>query len=202
MVVIVRRSALLPTARKTTMCRIPGIDPITATQATRQLLDRTELKFGMVPMMVRTMAQSHAALAGWTALSGALESGTLSERIRVLIALAVAQANSSNYCLAFHTALGERLGLEPQERLDARRGHAADAKEFAVLRFALAIVETHGRVSDDTLALSRAAGLTDTELCEVSAHVALNLLTNYFNRLADTDIDFPKVDARLPSVAG
>lgn len=57
-------------------------------------------------------------------------------------------------------------------------------------------------MSDDTLAFSRAAGLTDTELCEVSAHVALNLLTNYFNRLADTDIDFPKVDARLPSVAG
>jgi uncharacterized peroxidase-related enzyme len=184
------------------MCRIPGIDPITASQATRQLFDRAEAEFGMVPMMVRTMAQSHAALAGWTALSGALAGGALSERTRVLISLAVAQANSSNYCLALHTALGERLGLEPQERLDARRGHAANAKESATLRLALAIVETRGRVSDDTLALSRAAGLTDAELCEVSAHVAINLLTNYFNRLADTDIDFPKVDARLPSATG
>jgi len=181
------------------MCRIPSIDPITATEATKQLLDGAQAKFGMVPMMVRTMAQSHAALAGWTALSGALESGILSERTSVLIALAVAQASSSNYCLAAHTALGERLALGPRERLDARRGHAADAKEAATLRLALAMVETRGRVSDDTLALSRAAGLTDAELCEVSAHVALNLFTNYFNRLADTDIDFPKVDARLPS---
>lgn len=184
------------------MCRIPGIDPSTTTRANRQLFEMAELKFGMVPMMVRTLAQSHAALAGWTGLSGALESGALGERARVLIALAIAQASSSNYCLALHTAFGERLGIAYRERLDARRGRALDPKEDAILRFALAMVETRGRVSDDTLALSRAAGLTDSELCEVSAHVALNLLTNYFNRLADTDIDFPKVDGRLPSATG
>lgn len=184
------------------MCRISGIDPTTAIQATKHLLDGVNVRFGMVPMMVRTMAHSHAVVAGWTALSSALAGGVLSDRARVLIALAVAQASSSNYCLALHTALAEKLGLETQERLDARRGHANDPKEAATLRLALAIVETRGGVSDDLLALSRAAGLTDAELCEISAHVTLNLFTNYFNRLADTDIDFPKVDARLAAVVG
>jgi len=184
------------------MCRISGIDPATATQATKQLFDNVEAKFGMVPMMARTMAQSPAVIAGWTALSGALANGALTERTRVLIALMVAQANSSNYCLALYTALAERLGLEPPERLDARRGHATDPKEDAIIQLARAILETRGAVSDDVLALSRAAGVTDADLCEVSAHVVLNLFTNYFNRLADTDIDFPKVDARLAAVAG
>jgi alkylhydroperoxidase family enzyme len=42
---------------------------------------------------------------------------------------------------------------------------------------------------------SRAAGFSDAEIAEIIAHVALNVLTNYFNRAADTEIDFPQVAA-------
>ena len=41
----------------------------------------------------------------------------------------------------------------------------------------------------------RAAGYTDGEIAEIIAHVALNVFTNYFNRAAQTDIDFPLVTA-------
>jgi hypothetical protein len=37
------------------------------------------------------------------------------------------------------------------------------------------------------LAVSRSPSLRD----EVVAHVALNVFTNYFNNLAETDVDFP-----------
>ena len=36
---------------------------------------------------------------------------------------------------------------------------------------------------------------TDGEIAEIIAHVALNVFTNYFNRAAQTDIDFPLVTA-------
>ena len=39
------------------------------------------------------------------------------------------------------------------------------------------------------------AGYTDGEIAEIVAHVALNVFTNYFNRAAQTDIDFPLVTA-------
>jgi uncharacterized peroxidase-related enzyme len=180
------------------MCRIAAVDPSVADEVTKPLLDAVKAKFGMVPMMARTMAQSRAVLAGWAALDGALAEGALSARTSELIALAVAQANACSYCLAAHTAIGTTVGLTHQENLEARRGRAADVKEDAAVRLALAILEARGGVSDDALALARAAGLSDAELCEVSAHVALNVLTNSINRLADTDIDFPKVDIRLP----
>jgi hypothetical protein len=35
--------------------------------------------------------------------------------------------------------------------------------------------------------------VTDTEIGEVVGHVALNVLTNYFNLLAGTDNDWPTV---------
>jgi len=42
---------------------------------------------------------------------------------------------------------------------------------------------------------ARAAGLSDSEIAEVVGNVALNVLTNYFNKAADVDIDFPLVRA-------
>jgi hypothetical protein len=41
----------------------------------------------------------------------------------------------------------------------------------------------------------KAAGYSDEEILEILGNVAVNLFTNYFNHLAATDIDFPRVDA-------
>ena len=41
---------------------------------------------------------------------------------------------------------------------------------------------------------AREAGYDDGAIAEVIAHVALNVFTNYFNLVADTDIDFPKAE--------
>ena len=37
------------------------------------------------------------------------------------------------------------------------------------------------------------AGFDDGEVAEIIAHVALNVLTNYFNVAVETPIDFPVV---------
>ena len=39
----------------------------------------------------------------------------------------------------------------------------------------------------------RNQGLTDGEIAEIVAHVALNIFTNYFNIAFDVDVDFPRV---------
>ncbi|TEB41490.1 carboxymuconolactone decarboxylase family protein, partial [Flavobacterium circumlabens] len=39
------------------------------------------------------------------------------------------------------------------------------------------------------------AGVSDAELAETVGHVALNILTNYFNNTANTEIDFPAVQS-------
>ncbi|MFL6116611.1 MAG: carboxymuconolactone decarboxylase family protein [Catenulispora sp.] len=57
------------------------------------------------------------------------------------------------------------------------------------------VVADRGRISDATLERARAAGVTDAELAETVAHVALNTLSNYFNHLARPDLDFPAAPA-------
>jgi hypothetical protein len=54
-------------------------------------------------------------------------------------------------------------------------------------------VDQRGGVSDEALERVRAAGWSDGEIIEIIAHVAINVFTNYFNRVAGTEVDFPVV---------
>lgn len=161
----------------------------------RRSFNAIERQLGVVPNMMRTMAQSPRVLEGYLALSGALSRGLLPATLQEQIALAVAEANACNYCLSAHTALGRRAGLSDDQLAASREGRAAEAKANAALQFALAFLEHRGGIGDDELARVRAAGFSDAEITEIIAHIALNVLTNYFNRAADTEIDFPKVAA-------
>jgi AhpD family alkylhydroperoxidase len=142
--------------------------------------------------MMRTMAQSPAVLQGYLALSGALAGGVLGAKCGEELALAIAQMNECGYCAAAHSALGRMAGLTLDQIATALNGGSSDARTSAAIRLARRIVEERGDVADEDLAAARAAGLGEPEIAEIVAHVALNVLTNYFNRLAHTEIDFPQ----------
>ena len=60
------------------------------------------------------------------------------------------------------------------------------------------IVRQRGTVVLAEIARARAAGVTDAEIVEIVANVALNAFTIYLNIVADTEIDFPVVRASEP----
>lgn len=163
--------------------------------AAQPLLDAVQAQLGTVPNLFRLLGSSPAALEGFLSLSAAL-GRTLDTRTRNRIALATAQVNGCDYCLSAHSYLGATLaGLDPAEMAANRRGHSQDPKADAALVFARRVAETRGKVADADLAAVRAAGFTDAQVVEIVANVALNVLTNMLNNVADTDIDFPVVRA-------
>lgn len=174
------------------MSRIHAISPESATGQARSLLEAVRGKLGLVPNMTRAMANSPAVLDAYLQFSGAIGKGTLSAKVREQIALAVAQANGCVYCLAAHSTIGTMVGLTAEQVQDSRLGTAVDPEAEALLRFALKVVAARGRISDNDLTEARAAGLGDGTLAEVVANVALHVFTNYFNLVADTDLDFPR----------
>ena len=127
-------------------------------------------------------------------LSGALARGTLGAKTGEL--LAVAENNACDYCLSAHTFIGEKLvHIDANTLYNARLAKAADAKADAALKFALVLFAKKGLVNDEEVNTIKAAGLTDGEIGKVVGHVALTILTNYFNNTANTVIDFPVVNA-------
>lgn len=175
------------------MPRISPIDPATASGALADHLAATKKMLGSTPNLFTTAANSTPALAAMNGFFMALGKGKLGGKIGERVALAIAQANGCEYCLSAHTALGQMHGVDAAELAAARRGSSTDPRAQAAITLALDIVKTRGRVSDDSLAAARAAGLEDSEIVEIVAHVAINIFTNYLNNLAGTEVDFPRV---------
>lgn len=175
------------------MNRITQLDPATATGKTKQLFDAVEKKLGVVPNLVRVLGNSPAALEGYVSFSGALAGGTLGAKVREQISLAVAEGNLCSYCLSAHTFIGGKVGLSAKDIADARHTDAANEKTAAILKLALSILVQRGEISDGALKAARAAGLTDGEIVETVANVAVNIFTNYINHVAQTVVDFPEV---------
>jgi uncharacterized peroxidase-related enzyme len=167
-----------------------------APAASRPLLEAVKKQFGVVPNLFRLVSNSPAALEGHLALFGALNKGTLPAQTRERIALAIAEANTCNYCLSAHTYLGKNLAkLDDAEMSANRRGGSNDDKAAAAVRFAVKVLRERGHVGEDDVKAVKAAGYDDGEVIEIVLHVALNTWTNYINGVAKTDIDFPVVNA-------
>lgn len=179
------------------MSRIPTPVSITeAPEASRPALEAVNKQLGSVPNLFRITATSPATLSGYLSLNSALAGGSLSAQNRERIALAVAEVNGCQYCLAAHQYLGTNLARLSSDEIEAnRRGTSTNTTAAAAVEFAVKVVRNRGQVSDADLQAVREAGFTDAEIVEIVGHVALNTLTNYLNEVLGTEIDFPTVKA-------
>ena len=178
------------------MSRIPTPVSIEAApEASRGPLEAVDKLLGSVPNMFRIIANSPQTLEGYLGLNGALGNGSLNAQTRERIALAVAEVNGCNYCLAAHSYLGTNLARLSDAEIEAnRRGTSGDEKAAIAVGFAAKIAHQRGKVSDSDLQAVRAAGYSDAEIVEIVGHVAVNTLTNYINEALGTEIDFPTVN--------
>jgi uncharacterized peroxidase-related enzyme len=176
------------------MSALPQIEPAEATGEAAALLAQMRKRTGSVPNMAKAMANSPALLKGYMDLSGALAGGVLPAAVRERLALATAEYNRCAYCLSAHTFLAKNVvKLDGDEIERARHAESADPHVTALLALSDSIVRGRGTIDEATIKTARAAGVTDAEIAEVIGNLTLNILTNYFNLVADPDNDFPPV---------
>lgn len=175
------------------MSRIEPLTVENAPAASSEILGAIKGKIGMVPNIYAAMAHSPAALGAKLAFDEAFSKSELSPAVKEQLALAIAGANNCDYCASAHTAIGKGAGLSEDEITNNIAGNASDPRVQAILNLAKSIVNNRGNISDDELSDARNAGVTEGELVEIVAVVAINIYTNYFNHIAATSIDFPVV---------
>ncbi|WP_030348784.1 carboxymuconolactone decarboxylase family protein [Streptomyces sp. NRRL S-1022] len=176
------------------MSRLPQIQPAEATGAAAEALAQVRKTLGSVPNMVKAMANSPALVKGWLALSSALSEGVIPAPVRERLAIATAQYNNCEYCLSAHTYIGAHVAKVDTEELErARDAESSDPHTAALLALSVAVARDRGSIDERQLKVARAAGVTDAEIAEVVGNLALNILTNYFNLVADTDNEWPVV---------
>jgi uncharacterized peroxidase-related enzyme len=178
------------------MARITQISDTAASPEAVALFTAIKGKVGMVPNLYRVAANQPAVLSAMLGLNEALAGGGFNARTREAIALAVAGANSCDYCASAHAVISAGLKVAPAV-IDAHlEGRSDDPRLAAILKLAIAIVAAQGMLADADLVAARNAGLSNADIVETVANVVANIFTNYLNHVAATDIDFPARRAR------
>lgn len=173
------------------MQRILSVDPQHAQGRTRELLDKVKQTFGVIPNAAKVMANSAAVLDGFLALTSAMAGAKIGEKLHHQTKLAVSEVNACDYCTSILSAIGPNAGLTAADLVEGRSARAEDARTDAALKFAKAVLETKGKISEESLQAVRQAGFGDAEIVEIVASVVVGCFTNFLNNVAETALDIP-----------
>ena len=173
---------------------IPAIE--SATGATAEAYALAKKTAGGVPNLFAALGHlTPEGLKAYLNAEGVVAAGTLSRQDRETIKLLVSEVAGCDYCVAAHSLLGKMAGLKPDTLRQIRAGEATgEPQRDALARFVRTLVQTRGTVSADAVEAIRAAGYSEVQLAEISLVIALTVFTNLFNRINDTDVDFPPVE--------
>lgn len=176
------------------MSRIPYVRSDEAQGKAKEILEQIKAQRGKVPNIFKAMANSPAATEAYLNFSQTLSKGVLDPKLKEQIALSVAEENKCDYCLAAHSVIASKAGLSADEITASRRSSASNPKSDAGLKFAQTVIRKKGHISDEEFQKVKSAGFSDAAIVEMIMVICQNIITNYFNHIADPEIDFPKAN--------
>ena len=165
--------------------------PQTAPEAARPALAQVGRKFGKVPNLLATMAESPALLGGYLAVAEAFQGSSFSPLEQHVVLQTVNATNSCHYCTAAHSAVAVGV-MKVDPAIDAALRELeplADPRLEALRRFAHAVADKRGWAGDDEIAAFLAAGFTRAQVLEVVLGVGQKTISNYVNHLVGTPLD-------------
>src|SRR5262249_22704790 len=148
---------------------------------------------GVVPNILKQMANSPAALESFLSQREALAQGFLDEPMRIRIGITIAEIYSCEYMLSSRVAMAKKVGMSEEEIELARQQSSKDAKVDIGLTFVRNIVLRHSEIAASDMADLKAAGYSDGEIVELIANIAWNLNAYYLIQIAQPELDLPKV---------
>jgi alkylhydroperoxidase family enzyme len=151
-----------------------------------------------VPNMLRLLANSPPILDLYMRFNAVFQEAKMSPKLRSAIAAYMAQRDGCDYHLSVTYAYARQQpnGATADELTAARRGESADPKIAVALRFVAQVVDARGAVPASAVDALHQAGYGDEEIVEIVAMIALATFRDYFNLVAQTDIDVPLVRTR------
>ncbi len=164
-----------------TALNLPMVDPLP--EATQKYFDVCMDKLGMVPNVLRAYAFNVEKLNTFTAMYNDLMLGdsSLSKLEREMIAVAVSAVNKCYYCLVAHGAAVRDLSGDPalgEALVMNYRVAKIDAKQRAMLDFAVKLTKESASVEEADRQALRDAGFSDRDIWDIASVAAFFNMTN------------------------
>jgi uncharacterized peroxidase-related enzyme len=164
------------------MARVELIDPDDAPEALRPTYEVLTRQSGLVLNFFKAMGHAPDVLAAVVALDDALRRSELDPQLRELAYLRASELNGCDYCRHYHHVAARRVGLteyQVHELDQLGSSDAYDDRQRAVVRYAEQV--TREARADDDLVAKLQSFLSDRELVELTATIALAAFTNRMN---------------------
>lgn len=162
----------------------------TAPEQSKPTMKMVKDRYGFVPNLTRSFAESPELNEGYWALSDLFDRTDLSPAEREVILMSNNRLNGCHYCMAAHTLDAKMSGV-PEDVIDAlRKGTPiADPKLEVLRKFAIKMNQSRGYVSNEDMDALLAAGYTNRTIFDVVLGTGLKVLSNYTNHVANTPVD-------------
>jgi len=162
----------------------------TAPEDSRPILQEIEKKYGFLPNYFAILAESPAALQAYTAASSSLQQSILTPVEQQVVALTISVTTDCCYCVADHSALAKTAGMPEHILKELREQKPLSDRKLNTLRtLVLSILYHRGWVPREELHHYAKAGYSERHIFELITILALKIMSNYVNQVAETPLD-------------
>jgi uncharacterized peroxidase-related enzyme len=161
-----------------------------APEAAKPALQKLKDKVGLIPNLAGAMSESPTLIEAFVALREIYQNGSFSPIEREVISLSNAVANRCGWCVAAHSTFAHKANTPPEVVEALRTGQPpVEPRLKALSEFARKMTITRGQLNEAELKGFLAAGYSKAQALEVIVGVAVSVLANYANHLADAPLD-------------
>lgn len=164
----------------------------TAPAESREQMKSVQSTLGMVPNLAAGMAEAPTLFQSFFTVREIYEKGTLSPVDIQALSLVNAIENRCDWCVAFHSTVGLKVGLPEKSLKGLRDGSTSgDARLDALTNFSRALIRKRGSVTTDDLQSFYAAGFTKAQALEVVLGIGFSTMANFAGHLIHPPLDAP-----------
>ena len=161
----------------------------TAPAGSQDTLRTVKRTFGVIPSLAAGMAESPTLLRAFFAVREIYGQGTLSPIEIQALSIAIAVENRCAWCVAFHTGMALKEGIQDEALAALRAGRdPAEPRLAALGALARAMIRSRGEISEAELDRFLGAGYTRAQALEVVLGIAFSTMANYAGHLIEAPL--------------
>jgi alkylhydroperoxidase family enzyme len=161
-----------------------------APEKSKQALQGLQHKFGFIPNVAATMAESPVLISAFVGAFSSFQGGSFSESEKQVLLLTNAVTLKCPWTVAFHSTIALREGVSASDVKAIRDGKLpSDSKYSALSGIAKALIEKRGNVTAPVIERFTSAGYCQVQLLEAITGIAISTMAATTGNIADTPVE-------------
>jgi alkylhydroperoxidase family enzyme len=161
-----------------------------APETSKKSLQGLKQKFGFLPNLAATMAESPVLIGAFAGSFASFHGGSFKEDEKQALLLTNAVTLKCPWTVAFHSAIALKEGVSASDVNAIRDGNLPKDPNYSALSgLAKALIEKRGNVTDADIEKFTSAGYSEAQILEAIAGVGVSTMAATLGNMAATPVE-------------